>query len=322
VIDFRYHLVSIIAVFLALAIGIVVGTTALNGYVVDDLRKRNGAVIRDKRSLEGTVRDLRTQVSRRDDFATAVAPEVVGGQLAGQRVVLVLTPGASESVVKDLTRLIGLAGGTTTGQLRIRGDLLDPTKNAVVDNLVAQVAPAGLTLPTSSTSDRAGLELAAALVASPGPDGISSDAAAKILGGFTSAQLVDVQQPSGSTSSSSALSRASLALVVTSGSDGHALDDTGRQRQQAMLSLVRSLDARSSGAVLAGPETAAETGGLIQAVRADGVMTDAVSTVDSADSPYGEVSAILALREQDAGRAGRYGSGPGSQAAAPTLPTS
>ena len=30
-IDFRYHIVSIIAVFLALAVGIVVGTTALNG---------------------------------------------------------------------------------------------------------------------------------------------------------------------------------------------------------------------------------------------------------------------------------------------------
>ena len=33
VIDFRYHLVSIVAVFLALAIGIVVGATALQGHV-------------------------------------------------------------------------------------------------------------------------------------------------------------------------------------------------------------------------------------------------------------------------------------------------
>ena len=36
-IDFRYHLVSLIAVFLALAIGIVIGTTPLNGPVLDDL---------------------------------------------------------------------------------------------------------------------------------------------------------------------------------------------------------------------------------------------------------------------------------------------
>jgi len=37
VIDFRYHLVSIIAVFLALAIGIVVGSTALQPTVENTL---------------------------------------------------------------------------------------------------------------------------------------------------------------------------------------------------------------------------------------------------------------------------------------------
>ena len=40
-VDFRYHLVSIIAVFLALAVGIVVGTAALNGPVLDSLRGKS-----------------------------------------------------------------------------------------------------------------------------------------------------------------------------------------------------------------------------------------------------------------------------------------
>ena len=38
-IDFRYHLVSIVAVFLALAIGIVVGSTALKPAVLSGLQK-------------------------------------------------------------------------------------------------------------------------------------------------------------------------------------------------------------------------------------------------------------------------------------------
>ena len=38
-IDFRYHLVSIVAVFLALAIGIVVGSTALKPAVLTGLQK-------------------------------------------------------------------------------------------------------------------------------------------------------------------------------------------------------------------------------------------------------------------------------------------
>ncbi len=43
-IDFRYHLVSIVAVFLALAIGIVLGSTELQGTTLDALRGVNGSL--------------------------------------------------------------------------------------------------------------------------------------------------------------------------------------------------------------------------------------------------------------------------------------
>jgi hypothetical protein len=319
VIDFRYHLVSIIAVFLALAIGIVVGTTALNGYVVDDLRSRNGAVIRDKRGLEAEVRDLRNQVSKRDQFATVVGPAAVAGALAGERVLLVTTPGASEDVIRDLTELIGQAGGTPTGVLKIRDDLLDPTKSSVVDDVVAGVAPAGLTLPEGAPSERAALELAAATVSSPGTDALGSEAAAKVIGGFAGADLVDVQPPSGS--SSATLVPATMAVMITGGADGKALDDVGKQRQQTAMAILAALDARSEGAVVVGPVTAAGEGGLIEAVRADAALSRQVSSVDSVDKPFGVVSAVLALREQAAGESGRYGQGPGAQAAAPAAPT-
>jgi hypothetical protein len=319
-IDFRYHLVSIIAVFLALAIGIVVGTTALNGQVLDDLRARNGAVIQDKRNLESLVRDLRTQVSRRDQFAVTVGPTVLAGTLAGERVLVVTTPGASDQDVKDLITRVGQAGGTPTGVLRLGADLLDPAKSSVVDDVVARVAPAGLALPENSAADRAALELAAATVSTPTADGVSSDAAAKILGGFTGADLVDVQQPAGSKNATT-LVPATLAVLVTAGADGKAPDEVAKQRQQIALAVVRAMDARSSGTVVAGPESAARTGGLIAAVRADSGLSDRVSSVDTVDSAFGAVSVILALREQAAGGSGRYGQGPGSEAAAPALST-
>jgi hypothetical protein len=319
VIDFRYHLVSIIAVFLALAIGIVVGTTALNGYVVDDLRSRNGAVIRDKRGLEAEVRDLRNQVSKRDQFASVVGPAAVAGALTGERVLLVTTPGASEDVVRNLTELIGQAGGTPTGVLKLRDDLLDPTKSSVVDDVVAGVAPAGLTLPEGQPSERAALELAAAVVSSPGTDALGSEAAAKVIGGFAGADLIDVQPPTGS--SSATLVPATMALMITGGADGKALDDVGKQRQDTALGILAALDARSEGAVVAGPVTAAGDGGLIAAARADAALSRQVSSVDSVDKSFGAVSAVLALREQAAGESGRYGQGPGAQAAAPAAPT-
>jgi hypothetical protein len=317
-INFRYHLVSIVAVFLALAIGIVVGTTALNGYVVDDLRSRNATALRDTRTLESTVRDLRAQVSRRDQFAATIGPAAVAGSLRGQRVLVVSGPGASGDAVKALTTLIGQAGGTPTGVLALSDDLLDPQKNAVVDDVVARVAPAGVTLPEGAASDRAAVELAAATVTASDAGGLGSDAAGKILGGFTGADLVRIQQPAGNTSATG-LAPATLAIMVTGGVGGTLPAGIGSQRQHALLALLAALDARSRGAVLAGPESAARPGGLIAALHADAALTRTVSSVDSVDSAFGAVSAVLALREQAAGRAGRYGQGPGSQSAAPAV---
>ena len=106
--------------------------------------------------------------------------------------------------------------------------------------------------------------------------------------------------------------------MVTDASDGNALDDAGEQRQRAVLTLARALDDRSQGVVVTGPVASADTGGLLQALRSDGDLRERVSTVDVGDTPYGQVTVVLALDEQDAGGAGRYGEGPGAEAAAPT----
>src|SRR3954469_6619296 len=314
-IDFRYHLVSIIAVFLALALGIVVGTTALNGGIVDTLKSSNNKIIKDKRSLEGTVRDLRSSVGRRDDFAEAVAPQVVAGKLVGQRVLFVAAPNSSDGTLKDLQQLVTEAGGSTTGVLRLRDDLLDPSKNQVIEDLVASVAPAGVQLPDGAPTDRAAVELAAALVAKGSTGTIGEDAAAKILGGFTGADLVQWQAPAGQKTTDT--DPATMVVMVTGGGDGKALDEVGQQRQRPVLPLAKALDDRSLGAVVAGPLSSAEQGGVLQGLRADTDLRDQVSSVDVADTPYGQVTVILALDEQEQGEAGRYGEGPGSEAAAP-----
>ena len=310
-IDFRYHLVSVVAIFLALALGIVVGTTALNGGIVDTLKSSNKQVIQDKRDLEATVQDLRTQVSRRDDVAAAVAPRAVSGRLTGQRVVLVSAPGASTDQVKPLQTLITQGGGTYGGLVRLRDDLLDPTKGQVLDDLVAGIAPAGVTLPEGTPTDRVAVVLAAALVRPRGSNAVSGDAVAKIIGGLTSAGFIDVQGGAG------AADRATLAVLLTSGGNGKALDTAGQQRERAELVLARALDSRSEGLVVAGPESAAETGGLVKAVRDDNGLSDSISTVDGADTATGQLVVVLALAEQASGAAGRYGQGPGAQSGAP-----
>ncbi len=64
-IDFRYHLVSLIAVFLAVALGIVIGTTALNNPISADIEARVDQLEQDKRQLEDRTQELTAQVDER-----------------------------------------------------------------------------------------------------------------------------------------------------------------------------------------------------------------------------------------------------------------
>ena len=51
-IDFRYHLVSIIAVFLALAVGLVVGSTALSGKAEEALKVAQRNALANNKTLQ------------------------------------------------------------------------------------------------------------------------------------------------------------------------------------------------------------------------------------------------------------------------------
>ena len=65
-INFRYHVVSLTAVFLALAIGLVVGTAALNGPVADSLKDRVNALSKNNEQLRESVNNMETEVKRED----------------------------------------------------------------------------------------------------------------------------------------------------------------------------------------------------------------------------------------------------------------
>ena len=73
-IDFRYHLVSLIAVFLAVALGIIIGTTALNEPIQADIEGQVTDLEQDKRALEDRTQQLQTQVDTADSFADCRRP--------------------------------------------------------------------------------------------------------------------------------------------------------------------------------------------------------------------------------------------------------
>ena len=307
-IDFRYHLVSIIAVFLALAVGIVVGTTALNGPIADNLQGSISSLSANKRQLQGEVSDLRGTIGRDNNFTTLIAGTVLKGELTGQRVLVVSTPEADQGVRDALLRDLATAGATVVGQVRLRPDLFDPAKSATVDGVVAQVLPSDVTIPAGSSSERAAATLATALVRRTGST-VTAAQSQQVIGGFQGANLLDID-------SDGVLPTATLVLMLAGPAPGGKPAEE-KARNAAELALVRGFDARA-GMVLAGPVTALDPGGLLGALRDDSALTRSVSTVDSVDTPRGQVAAVLALHQQTQDGVGSYGDGRGAQGPAPS----
>jgi Copper transport outer membrane protein, MctB len=304
VIDFRYHLVSLIAVFLAIALGIIIGTTALNEPIQADIEGQVTDLEQDKRDLEDRTQQLQAQIDSADAFNNAIAPVLVEGSLDGASVLLVVTnEDVAPETVEDVTNLVGEAGGTVTGTLRLQPQYSDPSSSSALQSYVTgSGTPAGVQLPeTDDVGQLVGSLLAQVLMipsAGPAPDGT---AVSTVLAGL---EALDVL------SQDSAVAPADHALVLTAGA--FAGEDAA-ERNTTLVELVSALDAAGSGSVVAGDPASAAENGLVGAVRADPALSGSVSTVDNVPTTAGQISAVLAVSREGEGTSGSYGIGEDTQ---------
>jgi len=311
VIDFRYHLVSLIAVFLAVALGIVIGTTALNEPILADIENQVADLEQDKRSLEDRTQALQAQVETSDAFEEAVAPALVEGTLAGRSVLFLVTDEAvAPETVEQVSALVTDAGGTVTGTVTLRPEYTDPSTASALQGYVT-----GGGLPTSvqnlpETDDAGRLVasvLAQVLVVPPGGNPAADPSAlSSVLSGLSTLDVL-------STASDSVT--AADHVIVLSG-DPFTGDDAA-ERNDTLVDLVSALDAAGSGAVVAGGPAAAAEGGLVNVIRADASLAGAVSTVDNLGSAAGRISTVLALGSEGEGTSGKYGTGEDTQPVPP-----
>lgn len=311
-IDFKYHVVSLISVFLAIALGIVIGTTALNGPVLDNLRDQVGALKDDKRALEDQSQLQQTQITQNDEFDAAMAPQLVSGVLAGDRVVVISAGDSVPTEMRDSTvDLLTAAGAQVTGNVILRDAYSDPARaDQLQSYATGDALPPGVTLPTTDDAGQVmGALLANVLLVNKDGTAQPDSTILSALAGLSELGLLEVQ--------GNDPSAAEYAVVLTSGVP--AEDATARNK--ALLGLVSQLDQVGKGTVVAGdPESYGEDG-LIGAIRSDGTTNAAVSTVDNANVASGRISTIYALAAEAQGRAGQYGVGEGAQPV-PPLPGS
>jgi hypothetical protein len=237
----------------------------------------------------------------------------VRGALEDERVLLVTTPQTPADLAERLTPLLEQAGAQVSGTLQVLPALSDPAQGALVEDLVAQVVPAGVELPDTGAVERATTELAAALTRTAEGEGVEAEEAQAVVSAFTEADLVEFA------SSEPTLQPATLAgrpHRPCSRAAGTARAGAAAGRRGAGPGARR----RGEGAVVAGPSGSAGDRGPVRVLRSDGALAGEVSSVDNADRGTGLVTLVLALAEQRRGGAGQYGTGEGASTALPSPP--
>jgi hypothetical protein len=313
-IDFRYHLVSLIAVFLAVALGIVIGTTQLNGPLTDNLQGQVTALQEDKRSLEDQTQVLQSQLDDVDSFEEAVGPTLVENTLAGRSVALVVaTPDLDAEVIEGLTALLGSAGATVTGTVRLTDTYAAASTAGTLESyLGGPGVPASVTRPQTDDVGELVASVLAQVLMVPGAD--APDAGIAPSTTDTSTVLAGLEELDVLSRETSSVSPADFAVVLTAGT---LAGDDPEAGATALVQLAAALDQEGSGAVVAGDAVAAEDGGLVAAVRGDQAATAAVSTVDNVTTGAGRISTVLALAAEGRGTSGEYGVGQDTQPVPP-----
>ncbi len=325
-INFRFHLVSLVAVFLALALGVVVGSTVIDKAIVDRLSSQIDSVRARADEQRAENRTLRDQVKGLETFIVQSQPQVVGRRLNQVSVTVVAVRGVPAEDVRGAVDILRQAGALVPGVLWIE-DAFSAPEPAARTKLVEAMGDSGLatedlrlvalealgkrlatgatTAPTVPTSTTA-----------PSSSVLSSPSSADPLVALNEAGLVSFDRLGGGAVNLESWPAAGTRILVIDGSQTRPLPGT------VSLPMLRA--AAAAGGRLALAEvfrptaTVKDRGSIVRGVRDDPNLSRVVSTVDDLDNTRGQVALTLAVQELGTGRAGHYGEGPGATSHLPT----
>lgn len=308
-ISMRQHAVSIVAIFLALAIGVVLGSQTLAADLLSGLRTDKTELRQQVDALTEQNRQLDDQAMAADRFVAGSSGRILGGTLADRSVVVFTTPDADPGDVDAVTRALQVSGAGVTGRIALTEAFLDAAEGDRMRTAVTNVIPAGAQLRTGAVDQgsMAGDLLGLVLLVDPAsgqtrgtPQELELVLETLRGGGFLAYGDTPVRP-------------AQLAVVITGNGVDAARDGAGSNAAR----FAGALRGRGAGVVLAGRTGAADAQGPIAVVRTDAALAAQVSTVDNLERELGRVTTVLALGEQLNGGAGRYGTG--AEAASLTL---
>src|ERR1700761_88576 len=303
-ISLRQHAFSLAAVFLALAVGVVLGSGFLSDTLLSSLRDEKRDLYTQIAGLNDQKNVLNEKLSAANNFDTQLGGRMVHDALGGKSVVVFRTPDAKDDDVAAASKSVGQAGGTFTGTVSLTQEFVDANSAEKLRTVVnSSVLPAGQQLSSKlvDQGSQAGDLLGIALLVNTNPaippvDDTQRDI---VLASLRDTGFITYQP-------SDHLGAANAALVVTGG----ALPQDAGNQGVSVARFSAALAPRGAGTLLAGRDGSATGGAAVAVTRADAGMAAAISTVDDVDAAPGRITAVLGLHDLiQGGHVGQKGTG-------------
>src|ERR1700757_1445563 len=306
-ISLRQHAFSLAAVFLALAVGVVLGSGFLSDTLLSSLRDEKRDLYTQIAGLNDQKNVLNEKLAAASNFDNQLAGRIVHDALGGKTVVVFRTPDAKDDDVAAVSTLLGQAGATVTGTVSLTQEFVDANSAEKLRTIVnSSILPAGQQLSTKlvDQGSQAGDLLGIALLINANPAVPPVDDAARdtVLASLRDAGFIAYQP-------SDHLPAANAALIVT----GAGLPQDAGNQGVSVARFAAAMAPHGSGTLLAGRDGSATGGAAVAVTRADAGMTSTISTVDDVDTAPGRITAVLGLHDLiNGGHVGQYGPGHGA----------
>ena len=312
-INFRFHLVSLIAVFLALGLGILVGSSVVDRVIVDRLDHEINTVKAESKSARTEIGRLTDRANRSDDFMRRVSAYAVSQRLTGVPVALVAERGVDAGAVKNLLTTLRAAGADVPGIIWLTESWQLPTAKDVT-TLANATGVSG----NAATARADAMKLLGRRLAEQLPRSSSKKPNTDLLTTLHNAGFVDLAEGDRAAFEKFP-TRAARVLVLTGTNSRLAGSDT-------LVDLTQSLVANNVPTVVGevyddhnGTTPTPERGATVLPVRGDATLGKQVSTLDDAELPEGAITAAIELEQAVDGTVGHYGYGQGASAPLPTI---
>lgn len=293
-IDFRYHLISLTGVILALALGIIAGSGFIGGPILENLERDVEDLRTELAESRQEVDELRGRLDHAETFARLTDDYLTTAIFDREPIVLLDLAGSQSGIVEAIRDELVEAGARVVTQITF-SDRFTLDSAPERDELALVVG--------ATTDDPAELRSAAASTlgarlaeAAERGSNDAAERAEELADALERSEFVGIRRTEGES-----LVPIDSRFVVVGGSRERApFEGAG-----FTVSLVAGIAQRGAPTVVAEPEGSSWT--LVESVRDDVTASSVVSTVDNVDSTIGRIALVLALERQIGGQVGHFG---------------